>query len=260
VARHRLGTAEIIAALRSTNLGTSDDAERTYRRDLKRYARSVGRLRTRAFAGGVGVVATIVAAVPDHPWWLVGTAACGWVGGTAVARLRGLRAPQPPPPQLAAAPGWPVRLLSDLGLSRPRSGLGRTAVGAEVADRLVVAEANLKQLVPAVQRLHPSAGAELSTAVTQASPLLHQQVERLLVLDGLARDLPGSPAGEAAVASARQVAARLGTGVDAYEGLLAAAATLLGAPDLGRSVTEVLGPAVEGMQSYTHGLATAGEP
>ena len=65
------------------------------------------------------------------------------------------------------------------------------------------------------------------------------------------------PAGNAAREAAVLVTARLRAGVEAYEGLLAAAAELLGAPDLGRSAGELLSPAVQGMQAYTHGLGTA---
>jgi hypothetical protein len=38
---------------------------------------------------------------------------------------------------------------------------------------------------------------------------------------------------------------------------MVAAATLLGAPDLARGPGEVLGPAVDGLQAYGHGLAAA---
>jgi hypothetical protein len=78
-----------------------------------------------------------------------------------------------------------------------------------------------------------------------------------MVLDDLGRDLPGTPTAVAAETAAHQVAARLARGADAYERLLAAAATLLGAPDLAGGADDVLGPAVEGMQAYTHGLAVA---
>jgi hypothetical protein len=53
------------------------------------------------------------------------------------------------------------------------------------------------------------------------------------------------------------VAERLGHGVEAYERLLSAAVSLLGAPDLARSPEATVGPAIEGMLAYAHGLSRA---
>ena len=57
----------------------------------------------------------------------------------------------------------------------------------------------------------------------------------------------------------RPVAGQLRDGVEAYEGLVAAAAELIAAPDLNRSVTEVVGPAVLDVQAYTSGLRKAAD-
>ena len=123
--------------------------------------------------------------------------------------------------------------------------------------RLEAVSAKVLQLIPAVEHLHPSAGLELRKAVEQAAPLLDQQARRLAVLDSLRASMDGTAAGAAAESAAREVEQRLGRGVDAYEALLAASATLLGAPDLGRSADAVLLPAIEGMHAYSAGLATA---
>jgi hypothetical protein len=108
-----------------------------------------------------------------------------------------------------------------------------------------------------VQRLHPPAGAELAGAVRQAAPLLGAQIERLVVLDALARDMAGTPTAVAASRAAAQVTERVAAGVAAYERLLGAAAELLGAPDLDRTAGQVLAPAVQAMQAYSHGLGAA---
>ena len=47
--------------------------------------------------------------------------------------------------------------------------------------------------------------------------------------------------------------------MEAYEGLVAAAAELIAAPDLNRSVVEVVGPAVLDVQAYTGGLRKAAD-
>ncbi len=240
------------------------DGERAYRRDLARYGRRVGRLRTQVFASAVAVVATAVAAV-GQPWWLAATALAGWYGVTGWLRLRRtegpVRADYVPSrpavdPVLSDRLPAPVRGL--LGLRPARGTLPRGAVGGTAAERLAVVDDSLKRLLPQVERLHPQAGAELRRAVNGSGPLLRQQVERLAVLDRVGRDLVGSPAAEAATNAAAQVATRLETGVGAYERLLAAAAAVLGAPDVGRTAAEVVAPAVEGMQAYAHGLTVAG--
>jgi hypothetical protein len=187
-----------------------------------------------------------------------------WYGLTGFARLRRVRAPQRSayPTQWSPALSTGVTPSARRGLDLfggllGRSGLSRGAVGAEVAERLAVAEANLARVVPAVERLYPPAGAELARAVDEAAPLLHQQVQRLAVLDGIVREMNDGPAAVSAREAAALVTQRLHVGVEAYEGLLAAAAELLGAPDLGRSAGDLLSPAVQGMQAYTHGLGTA---
>ena len=217
---------EVVAAWQALVSGGADPA-RAYRRALARHRQRLAQLRTAVFAGAVASVATVVAAIGGTPWWLVGTAFGAWFTGGAALRLRAVTPPQPPPP-----PG---------------------------AMRLVKVQDSLRQLIPAVEYLHPSAGLELRKAVDQAAPLLDQQARRLGVLDELRVSMAGTAAGAAAQSAAREVESRLDRGVDAYEALLAASATLLGAPDLGRSADAVLLPAIEGMHAYSAGLAAAQE-
>jgi hypothetical protein len=218
---------EVVAAWQSL-VSRGADPARAYRRALARHQQRLGQLRTAVFAGAVGTVATLVAAVAGGQWWwLVGTAFALWFSGAAGLRLRRARPPQPPPP-----PG---------------------------AARLLRVQESLVQLIPAVEHLHPSAGLELRKAVDQAAPLLDQQSRRLAVLDALRLSMAGTGAGAAADTAAREVQGRLDRGVDAYEALLAASATLLGAPDLGRSADAVLLPAIEGMQAYSAGLSAASD-
>jgi hypothetical protein len=216
---------EVVAAWQ-TLMSRGADPGRAHRKALAKYRQRVGQLRTAVFVGLVGTVATLVAAAVGHqPWWLAGTALGAWFTGGAAVKLRGLRPPDPPPP-----PG---------------------------AMRLMRVQDSLLQLIPAVEHLHPSAGTELRKAVEQAAPLLDQQARRLGVLDALRLSMAGTAAGDAAETAAREVEARLARGVDAYESLLAASATLLGSPDLDRSADAVLQPAIEGMHAYSAGLAIA---
>lgn len=226
--RRGLAVGRDVVAAWQTLLSRGADPTRAYRKALARHRKRVGQLRTAVFAGAVASVATAVAALAGgHWWWLVGTAFGVWFAGGAARSLRGLRPPLQPPP-----PG---------------------------AMRLVRVQESLLGLIPAVEHLHPSAGHELRKAVDQAAPLLDQQARRLGVLDTLRLSMAGTAAGAAADAAAREVEARLERGVDAYEALLAASATLLGAPDLGRSADAVLLPAIEGMHAYSAGLAAAGD-
>jgi hypothetical protein len=71
--------------------------------------------------------------------------------------------------------------------------------------------------------------------------------------------MPGTQAATSAQHASVEVAARLREGVEAYEGLVAAAAELIAAPDLNRSVVEVVGPAVLDVQAYTGGLRKAAD-
>ena len=104
---------------------------------------------------------------------------------------------------------------------------------------------HLYDLVPNVGRLYPQAGQELWRAVSDVEPLLRGQVERLASLDRIEWEMPGSRAADAAIAAGTEIAGRLRAGADALEDLIAAAARMLAAPDIGEGVPDALAPAID---------------
>ena len=114
-------------------------------------------------------------------------------------------------------------------------------------------------MAPSLERLYPGSGDELRRADNEAAGPLTALAERLLVLDQLQRELPGTSAAASAAASAELVRGRLAEGCATYDELLAAAARLLAAPDMTRSTSEILGPAVDAMLAYAHGLQRAAD-
>ncbi|MFM1916567.1 MAG: hypothetical protein RJB01_82, partial [Actinomycetota bacterium] len=135
--------------------------------------------------------------------------------------------------------------------------LPRKAIGAEAAARYVQARLTVINLAQQVQRLQPEAAKELLLADSEAAPALDLLVERLRVLDAVVRGT--SAAAPAARDAARVISARLSTGCDSYENLIAAAATLLAAPDTYRSTEAILEPAINALVAYSHGLARAAQ-
>ena len=114
-------------------------------------------------------------------------------------------------------------------------------------------------MAPSLDRLYPGSGDELRRADNEAAGPLTALAERLLVLDQLQRELPGTSAAASASQSADVVRRRLADGCATYDELLAAAARLLAAPDMSRSTVDVLGPAVDAMVAYAHGLSTVAD-
>ncbi|MFN8184912.1 MAG: hypothetical protein U0R23_10860 [Candidatus Nanopelagicales bacterium] len=112
-------------------------------------------------------------------------------------------------------------------------------------------------LLPLVDQMHPDAGQQLRKALGEVDPALRSLVERLGTLYRTTQQMPGTQAATAAHHASVEVAARLREGVEAYEGLVAAAAELIAAPDLQQSVTQIVGPAVLDVQAYTSGLRRA---
>ena len=167
-----------------------------------------------------------------------GTAALGW---RARRRAKDLEA-HPPVPQLPPLP--PARL-------RPG------ARGADQADRVANALLHLYDLVPNVGRLYPQAGQELWRAVSDVEPLLRGQVERLASLDRIEWEMPGSRAADAAIAAGTEITSRVRAGADALEDLIAAAARMLAAPDIGDGVPDALAPAIDSLDAFAHGLHAA---
>ncbi|MDP1878429.1 MAG: hypothetical protein Q8M17_12830 [Actinomycetota bacterium] len=141
----------------------------------------------------------------------------------------------------------------------PPPSLPRGRMGAEEVSRLTSVRVQVMTMAPALDRLYPGAGDELRRADAEAAGPLTALAERLVVLDQLQRELPGTSAARQASASADVVRGRLADGCDTYDELLAAAARLLAAPDAHRSTAAILGPAVNAMLAYAHGLQRAAD-
>lgn len=225
------------------------------RRAVTQYDRRAHRLQTQAtagvavagVAGTVGVIDVIAEAATSSvgvygPSWMWATAAV--VGAVAAISARRQRRQLPPRPGVDPLPPAPVEVPAG-------------AIGAEQSRQLISLRLQLTQVVPAVDRLHPGAAYELRRADVEAAPPLHALVERLVILHRIRIDMPGTQAETAATTAAIEVRDRLATGCATYEQLLAAAATMLAAPDIARSTDEVLAPALEAMAAYTHGLQRA---
>ena len=176
------------------------------------------------------------------PAWMWVALAAG--GGVVAAVARRKRAQLPPAPRVDAIPSAPAAIPAH-------------AIGAEQAQRLTSLRLQLAQVIPAIERLHPDAAADLRRADLEAAPQLHALVDRLVVLHGIRIEMAGTQAEAAATSAAVEVRERLTTGCATYERLIAASATMLAAPDIARGTDEVLTPALEGLTAYTHGLKRA---
>ena len=257
VAAFRAATAHLPAVEAREMDREHRKAVEQHRRAVKHYEHQVRSLQTRAttgtavagVAGAVGVIDVVSEVVTSGQgaygpsWlWLAGAVTGAVVSVSARRALREVQAPDPvrlPPP--------------------PPPPLPRGARGAQEAAALTALRLQLASVVPAVERLHPGAGQELRQADLEAAPALSVLVDRLAVLAALERQLPGSAPAAAAATAAEEIRSRLAAGVGTYERLLAAAATVLAAPDLGRTTDEVLGPALDAMSAYAAGLARSAE-
>lgn len=204
-----------------------------------------------AVAGGAGAMSVVdlvaegsgAAGAPGPAWaWLVITGASALMALRAQRRRRVLT----PPAEVAIPELPPVPL-------------ARGAIGASEVSHLIRVRIQIAQVSGTIERLHPGAGQELRQADAEASPALQALAERLRVLDQLRRDLPGSAAAASATSAANAVRARLADGCRTYDDLLAASAALLAAPDTARSTTMILGPAIDAMIAYAHGLERAAD-
>ena len=206
-----------------------------------------------AVVGGVGGAIGLIDVVADSttsgggaafPSWMWFTAAgigllVSWRGRRRLRRLG-------PEPQVLE----PVA---------PPPAMPKGRVGAAEVSRFTSVRVQVMNMIPALDRLYPGAGDELRRADNEAAAPLTALAERLVVLDQLQRELPGTSAARSAAAASESVRRRLDEGCDTYDELLAAAARLLAAPDITRSTSDILGPAVDAMVAYAHGLQRASE-
>lgn len=156
---------------------------------------------------------------------------------------------------------WGYRSRSRIGSPPPApqipSALPRGAVGCDVVERYLRIRLDVITAAKQIGSLHPDAAREVLVADAEAGAALDLLVERLRVLDQLARS-PSSAAG-AAQQSALVIAQRLSQGCDTYDSLLHAAMRLMAAPDLSRTTDAILQPAVDALIAYAHGLSRAAE-
>ena len=220
------------------------------RREVAKHRARVGTLKAEVTGGAVvaGVGGTIglidaLAGPPSSLWLWFGAAGVGLL--VSVRGRLGLRKVGPAPGQLA--------------LVGPPPTIPRGAIGGDEVVRLTSVRAQVLAIAPQLDRLYPGSGDELRRADNEAAGALTALAERLVVLDQLRRELPGTSAATQAASSANVVRQRLADGCATYDRLLAAAAQLLSAPDMTRSTTEILTPAVDAMLAYAHGLQRAAD-
>jgi hypothetical protein len=216
------------------------------RQALMGHERRLRRMRSRQIAyttGAAGAsVMGVVGAVTPQPSLLWFTVA-GFSGMFAyLTREKRQNLAPPPAPELPPLPVEP---------------LPAGTPGADEVVRWSRAAHRWDDLLPLVDEMSPDAGQQLRRALTEVDPALRSLVERLGTLYRTTQQMPGTQAATAAHHASLEVAARLRDGVEAYEGLVAAATELIAAPDLNRSVVEVVGPAVLDVQAYTGGLRRA---
>jgi hypothetical protein len=240
--------ARALQAEHGRQLAEQQRALRRHQRRVRRLDNEVtGGIAVAGVAGTLGVLDIVIestsasAGVYGPAWIWVALAAGGGVLATVARRRRGQL---PPAPRVDAVPLPPAAVPAD-------------AIGAEQAQRLTALRLQLSQVIPAIDRLHPDAGADLRRADLEAAPQLHALVDRLVVLHGIRMEMAGTEAEAAATSAAVEVRERLATGCTTYERLIAASATLLAAPDIARGTDEVLTPALEGLAAYAHGLKRA---
>lgn len=219
----------------------------------QRHANWLHRLHSRATTGlyvaagsaGLGTVDLIGMAVTDNAavvppgagLWFVAAAVSGLIGARARARLK-----SNPQPLQVALPPVPPPLLP------PGS------VGAEEAQEIYNCEARLIAMIPAVDQLLPEAGLSLRQTLHGVQPRLHGVVERLEVLASI--DVMRAPQAAEAAETLRRV---LIGGVESYDHLINATATLLAAPDPRGGATQSLAIATQELEAYAAGLAAASD-
>jgi hypothetical protein len=243
-------TARALQAEHDRAIAGQQRALRQHQRRERRLANEVtGGTVMAGVAGTLGVLDIVIESTTAQagvygPAWIWVVLAAG--GGVTALVARRRRAHLPHPPRVDVTAPINVAVPSD-------------AIGAEQSQRLTYLRLQLAQVIPAIERLHPEAANDLRRADSEAAPQLHALVERLAILHSIRRDMPDTIAENAATNAAIEVRERLATGCATYERLIAASATMLAAPDMARSTDEVLGPALDGLSAYTHGLERAAD-
>jgi hypothetical protein len=166
----------------------------------------------------------------------------GYQSVKAKRSIDGLHEPPAPPPIMPA----PVPLPAG-------------TPGAAAADRITGARMQIMELIPTVEYLQPEAAAQVFTADATAAPATAAVVERIRLMSKIIREMPGSPAAQAAALSLPVLEQRLTEGSSAYYELLDAVIGLASAPDLNGSVGTALRPAINELQAYTAGLQRAAD-
>lgn len=252
--------ADVVEAYLSTKshepsaLGTDKARQKAldkHERAVRKYEKSLvdtrHSMRTLQFVSlGLGTGGVVDLFIPALQGPTVGLFIGSFVTGLISIRKRMyLRDAQPP-----KAPALPSP-------TPPR--LDATAIGYAEAERYARVRRELLNVMSSVSAIHPDAGRELAEADNEAGPALTGLVQRLAVLSRITSELHDTQAAAAAARAAEEVRARLSVGVQTYEQLLAAAATMLAAPDLSRSSDQVLTPAIEALAAYAHGLAISAD-
>ena len=155
------------------------------RREVARHRTRVSTLRTEVTGGavvaGVGGSIGLIDALTGPPsslWLWFGAAGVGLV---VSIRARGrLRKVGPAPRELA--------------LVGPPPAIPRGAVGSAEIARFTSVRVQIMNMAPSLERLYPGAGDELRRADNEAAGPLTALAERLVVLDQLQRELPGTSA------------------------------------------------------------------
>ncbi len=233
VRRAQAEQAQLVANQRHTNL-------------LRRlHARATTGFYVAAGSAGLGAVDLVGAAVADNPnvvppgagLWFVAAAVSGLIGARARARLKA--GPQPVQVEL---PPVPPPLLPP------------GCVGAEEAQEIYNCEARLIAMIPAVDHLLPEAGLSLRQTLHAVQPRLHGVVERLEALASI--DVMRAPQAAEAAETLRRV---LVGGIESYDHLINATATLLAAPDPRGGATQSLAIATQELEAYAAGLSAASD-
>ena len=139
----------------------------------------------------VAETATGGAGFPGPVWMWFATAGVGLLVSIRGRRALGRMGPAPQPLAIVAPPPTP----------------NRGAIGAAEISRFTSVRVQVMNMAPPLDRLYPGSGDELRRADTEAAGPLTALAERLVVLDQLQRELPGTSAAAQAATSADVVRA-----------------------------------------------------